>query len=103
MRWFDMAETPYRASQLCRVLGNPKAYQILQVLRTEEIATPSQLASRLHRSVSTVSSHLRSLREVHLVRYTRAGREAVYRLKCRNVARTMARLERLVLEARRMP
>ena len=33
-QWFDMGETEYRASQICRLLGNPKVYQILKDLES---------------------------------------------------------------------
>ena len=94
--WFDMPETPYRASQICRVLGNPKAYQILLELRRRKTATTTQLAAALKRTSPTVSAHLRSLREVHLVRYQREGAKAVYRLKSADVERVMDTLEGLV-------
>ncbi len=64
MKWYDMDELSYRASQLCRVLGNPKAYQILKHLNLHGTATPSELARAVNRSQPTVSVTLRSLREV---------------------------------------
>ena len=103
MRWFDIPENDYRASQVCRVLGNPKAYQILVELRERGTATPTELAELLHRRLPTVCCHLRALREVHLVRYTRSGANAVYRIKGPEVLRAMAAMEKLVLATRKMP
>ncbi|MHC5039473.1 MAG: ArsR/SmtB family transcription factor [Planctomycetota bacterium] len=100
VEWFDMPEVPYRASQVCRILGNPKAYQILKELRKLGTATPSELAPRINRSQSTVCLHLKTLREVHLVRYQRAGKNTLYRLKNRHVGALIDRLESLVQETR---
>lgn len=99
--WYDMPETPYRASQICRILGNPKAYQILLELRRVGSATPSDLSAKVNRTVSTVSGHLKSLRQAHLVRYQREGESAVYCIKNREIEKIMDRLEALVEETRR--
>ena len=101
MKWDDMEETPYRASQLCRVLGNPKAYQILLVLRQEGPSIPSLLARRVNRHVATVCKTLKTLREVHLVRYQRAGTNALYKVKFSGVGKVMDELEWLVGRIRR--
>jgi ArsR family transcriptional regulator len=100
VEWFDMPEVPYRASQICRILGNPKAYQLLLVLRRMGSATPSELAPKVNRSRATVCHHLKTLREVHLVRYQRDGQNTLYRLKNRYVGAVMDRLENLVKETR---
>jgi DNA-binding transcriptional ArsR family regulator len=97
---FDMPGTPYRAPQICRVLGNPKAYQILLELRRRKTATTTQLATALNRTLPTVSAHLRSLREVHRVRYQRNGAKALYRLKSVDVEHVWDRLESLVEKIR---
>jgi DNA-binding transcriptional ArsR family regulator len=96
MKWDDMEETLYRASQLCRVLGNPKAYQILVELRRHGPCTPSELAARIHRRMATVCKTLKTLREVHLVRYQRSGVNAVYKVKFDAVGVVMDRIEWLV-------
>ena len=100
VEWFDMPEVPYRASQICRILGNPKTYQLLMELRRLGSATPSELAPRVNRSQATVCMHLKTLRELHLVRYQRDGKNTLYRLKNRHVGTVMDRLENLVKETR---
>ena len=100
VNWFDMPETQYRASQVCRVLGNPKAFQIIKELRRMDSATPSELAPKVNRSLSTVCSHLKTLREVQLVRYQKDGKNTIYRIKNRQVEKVMDRLEALVEDSR---
>ncbi len=90
-----MDETAYRASQLCRILGNPKSFQMLLELRRKGTATTSELARILRRDISTVSHALKTLRQAHLVRYQRDGSTAVYRLKSPKVAETLHGIESL--------
>ena len=75
-----MPETDYRASRICRVLGNPTAYKILKLLGERKL-TPSQLAELTGLSISTVSSTLRILRKIDLVRYLAVEREKIYWVK----------------------
>ena len=85
VEWFDMDESTYRASRVCRVMGNPKAYQILMVLRELGEATPSVIQTRINRSMATTCVTLKTLREVDLVRYQRKGKNAIYTIKNRQV------------------
>lgn len=96
MKLYDMPEKWYRASRICRALANPKAYAVLKLLSQEKMLTPSQLARRLHRHPNTISSILRHLRNLDLVRYQRRGRESVYWVKEKQLFRVLASLERLV-------
>jgi DNA-binding transcriptional ArsR family regulator len=75
-----MLETHYRASRFCRVLGNPTSYQILKIL-AKSPKTPSELADHIDLSLKTISSTLRHLREVDLVRYLTKDRNKIYFLK----------------------
>ena len=95
MRRRKMSETMYRASQCCRVLGNPTAYSLLRSLGAER-RTPSSLSRELGVSLSAVSRTLRHLRQVHLVRYETKGMEKVYWVKDGAVFRVLASLEQLV-------
>jgi DNA-binding IclR family transcriptional regulator len=74
-------ETWYRASRLCRILGNPIAFQILLALEREGPLAPGVLARRVGRSVATVSLTLAKLRAVELVRYDTAGGRPRYWVK----------------------
>jgi DNA-binding transcriptional ArsR family regulator len=76
-----MEERAYRQSRLCRVLGNPLAYSIVNLLAENKDITPSQIARGVGRSVSRVSHVLAALRMMEVVRYETNGKQASYRLK----------------------
>jgi DNA-binding transcriptional ArsR family regulator len=76
-----MEEKIYRQSRLCRLLGNPLAFAIVNVLGDNKELTPGQIARAVDRSVSRVSHVLAALRLAELVRYQTDGRQAQYRLK----------------------
>jgi DNA-binding transcriptional ArsR family regulator len=88
-------ENRYRASRICRALGNPTAYEVLTLLRDQR-RTPEELASLLGVSVSTISQVLRVLRNLDLVRYEVKWRRHLYWIKSNRIARAMDVLERLV-------
>lgn len=73
-------EPIYRCSRICRVLGNPTAYEILTVL-AQGRERPTTLADRLQVSVPTVSLALRSLRNLDLVRYENTAEGKYYFIK----------------------
>ena len=95
-----MHETEYRASRVCRVLGNPTAYAIVKVLLKKE-ASPSVLAASIGLSLPLVSATLRTLRNVDVVRYETRGNERTYYIKDKAVADTCRALESLVNRMRR--
>ncbi|HEV8344702.1 MAG TPA: metalloregulator ArsR/SmtB family transcription factor [Candidatus Binatia bacterium] len=76
-----MKENDYRQSRLCRLLGNPIAFAIVQALAESKEMSPSEIAKALRRSVSRVSHVLSALRLAEVVRYETDGRRATYRLK----------------------
>ena len=90
-----MPETKYRASRLCRVLGNPTAYQIIVYLRRSSM-TPTQLSKRIGLSLKTISSTLRHLREVNIVRYETRDKNKIYFLKDESLVDIMDSIERFV-------
>ncbi|TMA06570.1 MAG: helix-turn-helix transcriptional regulator [Deltaproteobacteria bacterium] len=73
-----MDEKRYRGSRLCRLLGNPVAYQLVVFLDGDGPLTPSKLAKLTGRQISTISSHLAKLRAADVVRYDIRGREVRY-------------------------
>lgn len=75
-----VSETIYRCSRICRVLGNPTAYEILAVL-AQGRQRPTALAGLLKVSVPTVSLALRSLRNLDLVRYENTVEGKYYFIK----------------------
>jgi DNA-binding transcriptional ArsR family regulator len=99
--WEDMSESQYRASRVCRVLGNPKSYQVLAILREMGSATPTELAPRLHRTMAATSIVLKSLRDIDLVRYQRDGKNVIYRHKGAHVEKILETLEGFVDDVRK--
>lgn len=88
-------ELHYRSSRICRVLGNPTAYEILKVL-SKSRKRPSEIAADFGLSLPTTCAALRSLRQLDLVRYetTREGR--LYFIKDETVLSAMNQIEYLV-------
>jgi DNA-binding transcriptional ArsR family regulator len=76
-----MKETAYRQSRLCRLLGNPVAYSVVQALAENKELSSGEIAEAVGRSVSRVSHVLGALRLADVVRYETDGRRARYRLK----------------------
>lgn len=90
-----VSEIDYRGSRICRVLGNPTAYQIVKLL-IQDRHTPSAIAARLKLSITTVSTVLRHLRQIDLVRYENRREGKVYFLKDTTVILVLDRIEILV-------
>lgn len=76
-----MKENAYRQSRLCRLLGNPIAFAVVEALAENKEMSSGQIANAVGRSVSRVSHILAALRVAEVVRYETEGRRATYRLK----------------------
>jgi DNA-binding transcriptional ArsR family regulator len=74
-------EGSYRQSRLCRLLGNPLAFAIIQLLAENRELSVSEIAQAVGRSVQRVSTVLGVLRVAEVVRYNADGRRNRYRLK----------------------
>jgi DNA-binding transcriptional ArsR family regulator len=86
-----------RASQFCRILGNPLAYSIVRLLDGTK-RRPMDLARILGVSASSVVTQLRFLKIAGIVRFRstgfrRAGRKVEYWLSDRHLARLIEDLE----------
>lgn len=92
-------ETHYRSSRICRILGNPTAYEILKVLSRNRL-TPTELALELGLSLSTICDALRSLRQLDLVRYEAAREGKYYFVKDEAIFSVLDRLEYLIRRIR---
>jgi len=90
-----MPETQYRASRVCRILGNPTAYQIIRTLGRVR-KSPSELASEIGVSVQTISLTLRTLRNIDVVRYEPRLNQRIYWLKDAAVLDVLDSLEDFV-------
>jgi DNA-binding transcriptional ArsR family regulator len=95
MDWTTSDEAIFRASRLCRVLGNPKTYEIVRTLAEEGEASPSDLTHSLARSYSTICIHLRHLREIDVVRSRkeRKGNRTLYSLAASGIEDILAAVE----------
>jgi len=76
-----MEEAWYRASRLCRLLGNPVAFQVVVLLDRGGPLAPGEITRCVRRKLSTVSQTLAKLRGAELVRYETQGRRTRYWLK----------------------
>jgi DNA-binding transcriptional ArsR family regulator len=88
-------EIRYRASRICRVLGNPTAYELLHILQKGK-KTPYELARMLGVSITTVSHVLRSLRQLDLIRYEVKHKQRIYWIKETSINTAMILLEQLI-------
>lgn len=73
-------------AELFKVMGDPTRARIVHALTNEELCV-CDLAAVLGMSVSAVSHHLRILRNLHLVKFRKAGRMVYYTLDDEHVIR----------------
>lgn len=92
-------EIDYRSSRIFRVLGNPTAYQVIKLLVKDRL-TPSVITERLKLSPTTVSTVLRHLRQIDLVRYENLKEGKVYFIKDETTVTVLNQLEVLVKRLR---
>lgn len=92
-------ELYYRSSRICRVLGNPTAYQTLKLLHRQKMR-PTELARKLGLSIATISAVLRSLRQLDLVRYVTEHKGKRYFIKDEKIIDVMKTIEQLVTRIR---
>jgi len=76
-----MDESIYRQSRLCRILGNPLAFAIVDVLGTGKELSPSEIARAGWPQRVARESHFGSAALGRAGRYETDGRQARYRLK----------------------
>jgi DNA-binding transcriptional ArsR family regulator len=90
-------EDSYRQSRLCRLLGNPVAFAVVELLANNKELNPSEISRAVGRSVQRVSTVLGALRLAEVVRYDSDGKRNRYRLKHpREVRSVLASLSRFV-------
>jgi len=96
-----ISEHRYRASRICRTLGNPTAYEAVHLLARGK-RTPAELAHLLGVSIPTVSHVLRALRDLDLVRYEVTWRKHTYWLKTSDMRKVMTELEKMIIAIMQM-
>ena len=78
--------TSYHLSDLFSALSDPTRLRIISVLLEGELNV-GDIAAKLNMSESAVSHQLRGLRQLHLVRSRKEGRQVYYALDDDHVAR----------------
>ena len=92
-----MEEVSYRQSRLCRLIGNPVAFAVVQLLAENKELSPSEIARAVGRSVQRISTVLSALRLAEVVRYDTDGKHNRYRLKHpREIRSVLAALSQFV-------
>src|SRR2546423_12173098 len=93
-------EDSYRQSRLCRLLGNPVAFAVVELLAENKELNPSEIARAVGRSMQRVSTVLGALLLADVVRYDTDGKRNRYRLKhSSEVRNVLASLSRFVTVA----
>jgi DNA-binding transcriptional ArsR family regulator len=95
-----MPETEYRASRVCRIMGNPTAYQIVRYLTKKRRSSPTELVERIGLSLQTICDTLRNLRNIDVVRYETMDKNKVYFLKDRKIVDILEDIEGFVRRIR---
>jgi predicted transcriptional regulator len=67
-------EDSYRQSRLCRLLGNPVAFAVVELLAENKELNPSEIARAVGRSVPRASNVLGALRLADVARYDSDGK-----------------------------
>jgi len=93
-------EDSHRQSRLCRLLGNPVVFAVVELLAENKELNPSEIARAVGRSVPRVSNVLSALRLADVVRYDSDGKRNYYRLKHPGeIRQVLAALSRFVKAA----
>ena len=99
-----MEEDSYKQSRLCRLLGNPVAFAVVELLAENKELNPSDIARAVGRSVPRVSNVLGALRLADVVRYDSDGKRNYYRIKHPSeIRQVLAALSRAVKAASTVP
>lgn len=69
-----------RLARICKALGHPVRLQIVQLLKAEEACFCGRIVGRLPLAQSTVSQHLKCLKEAGVVVGLKEGAGTCYRL-----------------------
>ncbi len=83
-------------SKVFKVFSDPTRLRILEVLREKE-CNVSELVEKLNLKQSTVSQHLKMLKDCGAVDNWKDGRESIYRLRDKRVGEIMDLGEELLI------
>ncbi len=91
----DEAETEVALAQLAKALGHPARVHILRVLLAKDSCVAGELAGEVPLAASTVSQHLKVLKEAGLIKGEVDGPRRCYCVDRSVLARLKALVERL--------
>ena len=75
-----MKETEKRTISIFKALGSQTRYRIIQLLSKKSLC-PSEIGDLLNKATTTISKHLKILRDLDVVRYSTVNKNVFYRLK----------------------
>ncbi len=85
-------------AEVARALAHPVRMQIIDILSTEGEKCVSDLTDLLQVGQSSVSKHLRVLRNAGIVRYEKEGLQVLYRIRTPCIADLFRCLDTIILE-----
>jgi ArsR family transcriptional regulator, arsenate/arsenite/antimonite-responsive transcriptional repressor len=91
LRWLEGPEADDELAKLAKAIGHPARVRILRMLSKKEARVCSQITGELPLAQSTVSEHLRILKEAGLVSSSQDGSRVGYCIK-RDVLRKLKAL-----------
>lgn len=89
-----MKETEKRTISIFKALGCPTRYRIIQLL-SKKSSCPSEIADLLNKTATTISKHLRILKDLDIVRYSTVNKNVFYRLKKEKIFDLMKYAEKI--------
>lgn len=90
----DAALPPHRLAQICKALGHPVRMQIMQLLETEDKCFCGRIVDHLPLAQSTVSQHIKCLKEAGLVLGENEGAGTCYHVDAAMLRRFLKSLAR---------
>ena len=91
-----MKEIEKRMLDLFKALSSPTRYKIIKLLDKEGEASVNIIGKTLKKDHSTISKHLKILRDLNIVRYYTKGNTVFYRLKNKAVLKVLCEAKNFV-------
>ena len=89
-----MKETEKRTVSIFRALGSPTRFKIIQLLSSATLCT-SEIANILRKKSTTISKHLKILRDLDLVYYITRDKKVFNRLKKKRILSIIEEVEEI--------
>ena len=85
---------------LLKILGDTTRLSILQILKNDETSA-AELENELDKSQSTISQHIKVLREADLIEADKDGRVNYYKVKNAKVFKILARIKSFIIKTKK--